>query len=192
MAISSVPVKETPYLFDVVIAELQQILKDELPWLDYSFGRAERLVKVVDGKRIYTPNIYTEDDQYEIILPDDRHGCYSFFVMSEPQDIINKTQFEVRIRAPFSLVVWVDMRRVEDAVELADERNTEYVKEQVLSVLDNARLTKGRLTMYKVYERAENVFQGFTLDEVDNQFLMSPFAGFRFEGEMITTNECSQ
>lgn len=191
MAISSVPTKATPYLFDKVIGDLQVILKQQLPWLDYSFGRAERLVKVVDGKRIYTPNIYTSDDQYEVILPDDRHGCYSFFVLSDPQEVISKTQMEVRIKSPFSLVVWVDMRRVEKAItSLTDERNTEYVKEQVLSILEDAHMTKGHVSVERVFERAENVFQGFTLDEVDNQFLMSPFAGFRFEGEMITTNDC--
>lgn len=190
MAISNVPVKETPYLFDKPIGELQQILKDSLPWLDYSFGRAERLVKEVDGKRLYTPNVYTGDEQYEVILPDDRYGCYSFFTLSEPQDVISRMQREVRIRTPFSLVMWVDMRRVEKAINLVDERNTEYVKEQVLSILGAARMHKGSIIVEQVYERAENVFQGFSLDEVQNQFLMSPFAGFRFAGTMITTNDC--
>ena len=37
-----------------------------------------------------------------------------------------------------------------------------------------------------------SVMAGFSLDEVDNQYLMSPFAGFRFYGEMIVTNDCNQ
>ena len=72
------------------------------------------------------------------------------------------------------------------------ERNTEYVKEAVLSVLETAFLKKGVVTVQRIYQRAENVFEGFSLDEVDNQFLMSPFAGFRFQGEMIATNDCNQ
>lgn len=186
-----VPRKQKPYLFDKVIGELQQALKDGFPWLDYSFGRAERLVKIIDGKRIYTPNIYVGGDQYVTVLPDDRHGCYSFFVLSEPQELISRTQIEVRVKTPFSLIVWVDMRRVEKVMALPDERSTEYVKEKVLDLLEAVHMRKGSISVARVFERAESVFQGFTLDEVQNQFLMSPFAGFRFEGTMITTNECT-
>jgi hypothetical protein len=99
---------------------------------------------------------------------------------------------EVRIKTPFSLIVWVDMRKVEKAMQLPDERNTEYIKEQVLSVIGTAFPKKGSVSIARIYEKAENVFDGFSLDEVDNQFLMSPFAGFRFYGELIITNDCNQ
>lgn len=53
-----VPIIKNPELFDRVIANIQKGLADGLPWLNYSFGRAERLVKSIQGKRYYTPNIY--------------------------------------------------------------------------------------------------------------------------------------
>ena len=192
MAAKNLPIHTTPYLFDKVIEELAQDMKDNLTWLDASYGRAERLVKTIDGKRIYTPNVYKGGDQYELLLPDDRLGCFSFFVLHEPQEVLNRMQMEVRLKAPFSLIVWVDMRRVERKMNMPDNRNTEYIKEQVLSVLNTALTRKGSITVESIYERAENVFQGFTLDEVQNQFLMSPFAGFRFDGTMIVTNDCNQ
>ena len=187
---TNLPKHTTPYLFDKVIGELQEDLKNSLTWLDASFGRAERLVKTIDGKRVYTPNVYKGGDQYELLLPDDRLGCFSFFVLHEPQEMLNRMQMEVRIKTPFSLIVWVDMRRVEKKMSMPDDRNSEYVKEQVLSVIQRARISTGSVLVTKIYERAENVFEGFTLDEVQNQFLMSPFAGFRFYGEMIVTNDC--
>ena len=187
---TNLPKHTTPYLFDKVIGELQEDFKNSLTWLDASFGRAERLVKTIDGKRVYTPNVYKGGDQYELLLPDDRLGCFSFFVLHEPQEMLNRMQMEVRIKTPFSLIVWVDMRRVEKKMSMPDERNSEYVKEQVLSVIQRARISTGSVSVTKIYERAENVFEGFTLDEVQNQFLMSPFAGFRFYGEMIVTNDC--
>ncbi len=178
------------YLFDKVITELAEDLKAKLPWLAYSYGRAERLVKTIEGKRIYTPNIYLGDDQYNVILPDDRKGCYSFFVLSEPQEVLNRMQTEVRIKSPFSLIVWADMRIVEKTMNMPDERNTEYIKEQVLSAISTARLHKGAVSVSRIYQCAENVWEGFTMDEIQNQFMMSPFAGFRFTGEMIVTNDC--
>ena len=182
----------TPYLFDKVIRELQQALKDGLPWLENSFGRVERRVTEVNERRLYVPAIYEQDGMYGIMLPDDRLGCYSFFVMHDPQEVLNRMQTEVRIKSPFSLIVWVDMRRVEKKMRMPDERNTEYIKEQVLSVIETASKRKGHISINRIYERAENVFDGFSLDEVNNQFLMSPFAGFRFYGEMIVTNDCNQ
>lgn len=189
---TNLPNITTPYLFDKVIGEMQQALKNGLPWLQHSFGRAERLIKVIDGKRIYTPNVYKGNDQYEVLLPDDRLRCFSFFVLSEPQEMLNRVQNEIRIKAPFSLIVWFDLRVVEKVMQLPDERNTEHVKEQILGVLNTAFPKKGSFTVQRIYERAENVFEGFTLDEVQNQFLMSPFAGFRFYGELIVTNDCNQ
>lgn len=178
------------YLFDKVITELAKDLKEKLLWLAVSYGRAERLVKTIEGKRIYTPNIYLGNDQYDVILPDDRRGCYSFFVLSEPQEVLNRMQTEVRIKSPFSLIVWADMRIVEKTMNMPDERNTEYIKEQVLSAISTARLHKGAVSVSRIYQRAENVWEGFTMDEIQNQFMMSPFAGFRFTGEMIVTNDC--
>lgn len=189
---TNLPNITTPYLFDKVIGEMQQALKNNLPWLQHSFGRAERLIKVIDGKRIYTPNMYKGNDQYEVLLPDDRMRCFSFFVLSEPQEMLNRVQHEIRIKAPFSLIVWFDLRLVEKVMQLPDQRNTEQVKEQILGVLNTAFPKKGSFTVQRIYERAENVFEGFTLDEVQNQFLMSPFAGFRFYGELIVNNDCNQ
>lgn len=179
------------YLNDKVINEVREALKANLPWLDVAYGRCERLIKTIDGKRCYTPNIYKGNNEYESLLPDDRRGSYSFFVMREPQAISQQVQTEVRLKSPYSLIVWVDMRRLEHTMGLDDTRNTEYIKEQVLSVLNTALTRKGSISVDTIYERAENVFQGFTLDEVDNQFLMSPFAGFRFDGTMIVTNDCN-
>lgn len=188
MAVDRVPMRQNPKLFDRVIQDIQRGLADRLPWLDYSFGRAERLVKEIDGRRYYTPNVYTGRGDYELVLPDSvKFGNYSFFVLDEPQDVTHPTQQEVQISTPFSLIVWVDMRKVGDEYR---ERNTESVKEDILLALQDIHIRKGWISVSRIYERAENVFAGFTLDEVQNQFMMAPYAGFRFYGQMTTTNDC--
>ena len=192
MATEILPYYKTPYLFDKVIEDVAISLKANLPWLDEAYGRCERLVKTIDGRRYYTPNVYLGRGEYESLLPDDKRGCYSFFVISDPQQVKQQVQTEVRIKSPFSLIVWADMRRVENVMNLPDERNTEYLKEAILSVLNTTFTRRGSFLIETIYERAENVFQGFTLNEIDNQFLMSPFAGFRFNGTMIVTNDCNQ
>ena len=176
-----------PALFDKVIGYVEEGLAENIPWLDSIFGRCERLVKIIDEKKYYTPNWYEGDGEYLILTPDQGLGNYCFFVMDEPQRMMWKVGERARMRAPFSLVVWVDMRTIDEH----DERNTEKVKEDVLRVLNGqAWIREGRVSVARVYEKAENVFQGFTMDEVDNQYMMSPFAGFRFEGELQINNAC--
>lgn len=176
-----------PKLFDKVIQPIQDGLAS-LSWLDHCFGRAERLVTERDGHRIYSPNVYRGGDDYILLTPDNTDlGNYCFFVMEEPQVIVSDMGIQQRVRSPYSLIVWVDMRRVG---QQDDQRNTEAVKEAILKAVRETWLKEGAVTMQKIYERAENVFQGFTLDEVDNQFLMSPYWGCRITGEMWVNEDC--
>lgn len=187
MAIGKVVKVSNPALFDRCICSLQDGLAKELPWLDHIFGRVERLVKEQGGVRRYTPNIYLGKDEYLLLLPDQGLGNFCYFVMDDPEDVEWYPGDRSRLQSTFSLVVWVDMRKVEDD----DTRNVEAVKAQVLRALNGGIWVRsGSIRIESIYSRAENVFAGFTLDEVDNQFLMSPFAGWRFEGVMMVNDEC--
>lgn len=182
-----VPIKSEPKLFDNVIAEIQQGLANNLMWLNFSFGKAERLVKQINGRKYYTPNVYLGKNEYVLIAPDSGLGNFSFFVLDEPQDVEWAIGDRTHLSTPFSLIVWFDIRTIEQN----DERNTESVKQKILQLLNGGLfLRNGRITINRIYEKAENIFKGFSLDEIDNQFLMQPFAGFRFEGEMSVATDC--
>ena len=64
------------------------------------------------------------------------------------------------------------------------------MKDDILRTIHDAWIKNGYVSVERIYERAENVFEGFSLDEVDNQFLMSPFAGLRLTGEMMVNEDC--
>lgn len=176
------------YLFDKVIQDLQDALGG-IGWLSHIFGRAERLVKRAEGRNYYTPNVYLGKDEYYSLLPDNRAlGNYAFFVMEEPQMVSPFANRQKRVKGAFSLIVWVDMRTLGES---RDDRNTEKIKDTLLKAVSTAWLKHGEVSISRIYERAENVFAGFSLDEIDNQFLMSPYAGFRLQGEILTIEECS-
>lgn len=185
--IERVKKQRNPALMDKVIGCIQDGLAEQLPWLDHVFGRVERLVKEHEGVKRYTPNVYLGKDEYLVLLPDQGLGNFVFFVMDDPEDVTWSVGERSQLQAGFSLVVWLDMRKVEDE----DVRDTEKVKADILHVLNGGIwLRNGSYMIDTVFSRAENVFQGFTLDEVENQFLMSPFCGFRFHGQMIIRDAC--
>jgi hypothetical protein len=182
-----VMLKKKPALMDKVIGSIQEGMGSQLKWLDHIYGRAERLVKEHEGVRRYTPNIYIGKDEYLLLLPDQCLGNFCFFVMDDPEDVTWSVGERSQLQAGFSLIVWFDMRTVEDE----DTRDTESVKAAILHVLNGGIwLRNGSYMIDTVFSRAENIFQGFSLDEVQNQFLMSPFCGFRFHGTMMIKDAC--
>ena len=102
------PIIPNPVLIDRVLGNIQTGLMDNVDWLDVAFGRAQRIAKVIQGKRYYTPNVYaggTEwrgDNDYIDVSPDANIGNFSFFWIDDPQTVgwVPKEQSE--IKAPFS------------------------------------------------------------------------------------------
>lgn len=181
------PIIPNAVMLDKVIGEIQQGLANNLTWLDAAFGRCQRLSKMMDGKRIITPNVYCggwhghgENDYIEV-SPDSKIGNFAFFEIEDPQTI-DAGPWARQIKAPFALIVWFDLSHVYKSYT---NRNTEKIKADILHILNGRagwHLTNGRIVINKIYERAENIYRGYTLSEIDNQYLMHPYAGFRFEG----------
>lgn len=186
------PVILNPVLADAVIAYIQEGLKENLPWLDVAFGRAERIVKHINGRNLYLPAIYTGNDknfnEYIELSPDANIGNFSFFWMLEPQRLTWRPKIQGTFRDPFALIFWVDLRKVHSS---RANRNIMSLEAEILRVLNGGfKIPIGSLSIDRIYHLAENIYREFTLNEVDNQFLMHPYTGFRFEGELIYDEPC--
>ena len=195
MATNNAPIIQNPVMLDRIIGEIQTGLVENIPWLDVAFGRSQRLTKMMNGKRIITPNVYCGGwnghgpNDYLEVSPDSKIGNFAFFEIEDPQTI-DAGSWAREIKAPFGLIVWFDLTRVYD---VPDNRNTEQLKAEILRVLNGRagwHLSDGRIAINKIYERCENIYRGYTLTEIDNQFLMHPFAGFRFDGLLEFAELC--
>lgn len=184
---TNAPVIENPVMLDAIIGEIQNGLADNISWLDAAFGRSQRLSKNINGKRVITPNVFCGGwnghgpNDYIEVSPDSKIGNFSFFEIDDPQTI-DSGPWAREIKAPFGLIFWFDLTRVYGK---PSNRNTETLKADILRVLNGRagwHLSDGRILINKIYERAENIYRGYTLTEIDNQYLMHPFAGFRFDG----------
>lgn len=178
--------KTNPHLFDVAIDEIQTALDNECSWLNTIFGRCERLVKEINGNKYYTANWHKQGNDYVLVAPDEGLGNFCFFTLEEPTNLDTYFAGDVtRCNVGFSLILWCDLRTINT------NRNTESIKEEILQILnERTHLHSGRLSINKVYERAENVFREFDYNELDNQYNMHPFAAFRFEGELMVDTLC--
>jgi len=165
------------YLVNKVFDNIIDGLTDNTNIFDNFFGKSERLIKVYENKNYYYPAYYRGGNEYISLLPDSGLGNYLFFTLAEPQEI-DSAPLKVTEKATFSIVAWFDMRTI---LSDNDSRNVEKVKRDLLHALNDIKVLNGFFFVNRVYEKAENIFDGYSLKEVDNQFLMSPYAGLRFE-----------
>lgn len=167
-------------------------LLQNLPWLDAAFGLAQRIEREVDGRRIITPAYYKGDaiwsKEYIELLPDKKLGNYCFFWLLDPEKYEYISRRPGIIHSPVALIFWMDLREVTGSSSI---RNLEALKLEILRVVSrDFRLSSGRVFFNKIYNHGNNVFREFSLDEVDNQCLVHPYAGFRFEGEIVFDEPC--
>ena len=177
------------YLLDGVAKEYAEKLNEAFNFGQF-YGRAERLVRLnADGKKIYTPNYFDESNgNYTELIPDDSRFLYGFFYAGDPQEVEYTDNVAFTVTSPMSFIVWFNMAELGNGRGF---RQRDYIKALFLDLF-NGRLgiRSGRFIIKKVYELAENIWRGFSYDEIDNQFLMQPYCGYRFEGEMTATQNC--
>lgn len=183
------PKISSPELIDKVIQELQQGLIDNLAWLDYAFGRAQKITKIINGKQITFPSVFAGGEQYIDVSPDSNIGNFSFFKIEEPQGFEWIPNQLGTMRCPFGLIFWFDLRKV--FPQSWKERNTESIKVEIIKALNlHIKLSSGQILINRIYESAQQIYNGYNISEVDNQFLMQPFAGFKFEGSIVANLTC--
>lgn len=188
MNIPAIPKPASPEFTDKVIVQLQDTLKNKLPWLDYSFGKAQRLTEIKEKRKRYYPGVHIADGRYVNVFPDQELGNFSFFTIEDPQSVDFRPHITNNVRAKYSIIFWLNLDTV---FANSPDRNTEALKAQISRILTRESfLTFGRIDVRQIYEQAENIYKGYSVEEIESQFLMQPYAGFRFEGEMMFTENC--
>lgn len=196
--------KTSPVLLDKVLQDIQKGLKEKLPWLDYSFGRAYKMVEHrPDGDKFVYPAAYNGNGEYVSLLPNDNFGNFSWFDIYDPQEITYVVQSLPQFTFDGAIVFWYDMSSIYDDASVL---HTEEIKDEVIRILTTPGLVSGRgnIEVTKIYERFENIYKGYSIEKVynnnlykgqgiqdiDKQFFLYPYAGLRIEFSLKTREIC--
>ena len=198
--------KDGPVLLDKVLQDMQKGLLEKLPWLNYAFGKAYKLVEHrTDGNKFIYPAAYNGNGEYISLLPNDNLGNFSWFDIYDPQVITQIVQSFPQYSFSGAIVFWYSLDSIyEDASVLY----TEEIKDEIIRVLTTPGLitTTGKLTISNIYENFENIYKGYSIEKIynnytysgegiqaiDKQFFMYPFAGIRIEFKLITRELCQR
>lgn len=198
--------KDKPVLLDKILQDMQKALMEKLPWLNYAFGKAHRLVEHrTDGNKFIYPAVYNGNAEYISLLPNDNFGNFSWFDIYDPQEVTPVMQALPQYTFSGAIVFWFDLTTIyDDPVFLY----TEEVKDEIMQVLTTPGFisTTGRLEVTKIYERFENIYKGYSIEkiynnyaykgegiqDIDKQFFMFPYAGIRIEFNITTRELCQR
>lgn len=180
--------KSSPVLLDRMIQALQTAFLEQFTWLSYAFGRSYRLIKTVEDREYAYPAIYMSNSEYLSVLPNDELGNFAFFEIDDPQEFDGILQGKAGLKVKGAIIFWYSLNSI---YADADVHYGEDVKNEILQFLNTKGiLSSGRITLLRVYDKAENIYKGYSLKQVDNQYLMHPYAGVRIECEFKINELC--
>ena len=201
-----IPIKSKPVLLDKIIQDIQASLKAKLKWLDRAFGRAYKLVQhQEDGGQFVYPAAYIGNSEYVSLLPDDNYGNFCWFDIYDPQEIINVVQSTPQFTFSGAIVFWFNLNTI---FTDSNAMYSEEVKDEIIRILTTPGLIQqtGRIEINRVYEKFENIYSGYSLEKIynnyqysgqdiqalDKMFFMHPYYGFRFEFNITTRELCQR
>lgn len=186
----TVPVKVDPQLLDVVLDELNAVLLQKLTWLDQAYGKVDKYIETKNKKKIITPSIYVgskKDRGYLKLFPDSHIGNFSF-VKIEKQNMDHMSKQSAMHKINFGIVFWFNYENIYSSDH--KNRSIENVKEEVFEALDKGRFTTFNMRLGEFIEGADEIYRGFTHNEIDSQFLMRPYGGFEIKGIITYLKQC--
>lgn len=175
------PTIAQPVNIDKPIQEMQQALAIQLPWLEKSFGRSWESVRKDQQGKIWTYPEVWQGPGIDLLnaMPNDNLSSQSFFRVEEPiQVIAYESNRYSRMTALVSIIFWFNLEVLDPDL---DYRFIELLKGSAQRVITETSCTDATFVIQKIWEGANNVFKGYTIDQFQNQELIHPYGGFRFE-----------
>ena len=184
-----------PVGIDRACGTIQTKLGERFEWLNHVFGKSQLLVKQKGSSKFrygtdyQYPAVHFKDRTYLDMLPDQKYGNFSFFIIEDPQEIEDFIPHHLaKIHVRYSIVFWFNLETIQTSKKT---RELEKVKMDILRVLNTEmRFQNARLTVESIAERAASIYKEYSIKEVDQQFLMQPYAALRFSGKMTINELC--
>ena len=175
---------------DKAIYELQMVLDTNLNWLTHAYGRSYRFIEKVE-KRLYIPEIYKGGAKYDYVrvTPDNDKQGTCFFVVGKEINYDYSAHQKNNLKYNVSIIFWVNLKTINEPL-LQNEIFTQGLIRDVRRVLTQ----KGGAIEYSykllsVEREFKEVYKEFKLKE-EEDYLRSPYDGFRFNLELIVQEDC--
>lgn len=180
---------ENPKLLDIPIKELTEAMELNLNWLDSAFGKIEKFTEKKGRETITYPAVPIQGKkgiEYLKVFPDSHIGNFSYCEIGQ-QSINHAPNQFFDFGFELGIVFWFDYRKLFQNSEL---NTIENVKDSILSFFNNYSFSTLKLRVKSIIEDVDEIYRGFSHREIENQFLMRPFGGFRINFDVKVAQKC--
>ena len=181
MAVISVPSENPNAQLNVAASNaIAATLRLEIDWLDAVFSIAQTAEKRNDaGNAVRYPRVYSGNGEYIDVRYHDEFKAMCFFERNGAVQIQNSSD-EPEMRFPLSLVVWADLSKVQPSNQYD---YTDQLIGDVLAVLKDKY--DSEIEVFDYEDRLNNVYDKYTLSDIDSRFLSYPYTAFRINFDYI-------
>ena len=189
MSIPRILIPENPVAIDLVFGQIQTAVAAEFTWLDHAFGKSQLLATKQNKKEYKYPAVHYKNNKYLDMLPSKEYGNTCWFIVDDPQDIEEYVpRKQLKLKANFSIVFWFNLNEIyPDSIY----RDLELIKSQLYNFINNNIFySNARVKLKNVSEGFSNIYKEYSTKEIEQQYLMQPYAALRFQGDMEIIGSC--
>jgi len=177
-------------LLDAAFAPTLSDIETALPWLTRCYGVATKLEKTgPDGKgKIMYPVVFAGGTEYIGLLPDESLGNYCWIDVEDGAELLRTTHRVRGVKAKAAFVFWLDVRKGFDGAD-PDTISVASLVDSANTALHRLRSPGLRTQVTRNWVRSEHIYRGYNVNEIEHQFLMRPYAGFRIDLDVVYVPE---
>ena len=179
---------------DKKIQNIQAIMKTYITWLDYSFGLVDRIVEKIEGGNIVFPAVFVSNVYDPIsMLPSDKYSAFSFWVKKPDAEVIDEGTYPVRnaaLKYNVSCIFYMNLPKVHIADTWKESKSK--ARQDTLNFFTKNVIGLGLILKLVsiVDDDITEVYEGFTMEQIDNRFMMMPNYAIRYNFELSFYPEC--
>lgn len=169
------PTKENPIGLEVPVKSIQLDLAT-ITWLELSYGRAI-LLPVEPGNNKQVPMVYVGGRQHKEVLPNDNLKSQSFIAITSPETIeeFNHNAKSQTKEVDIAIIIWVNFEKIDP------NRKDIFIEELKNNVAEVLAFNEHIISIDEIIdENALVIFSPYNIDICDNELLMYPYGGMRF------------
>jgi hypothetical protein len=177
---------------DSKIQTIQTKLASDLSWLSKSFGLADRIVELKNDKPYVYPAVFESNTIDPIsLMPSDAYSAFCFWTKTGDSVINPNDNFAPKnpiIRQNVSCIFYMDIHRIDTV--FAYKGTKSKITEDIFNFFNKVNVS-GQLVAKKFTEDdITKVYEGFSLEQLDNKFKMYPRWACRMDFELSYRDSC--
>lgn len=149
-----------------------ELLKDELSTLGIfskCYGRATKFRQKTTSQKVrISPSVLLSGNELKIVTPDDSEKGVSFFYVKSPANYVSYSPIgNSEMKFTVDLILWFNSIKIEGWTGIEDSLN---LVKQIIAQHPS-------FSLVQVTYEPEQIYEGFSLEEVDVQYFCHPYYG---------------